>query len=261
MTQQSLKSARAIADLTSGTILAVVEIAATPERVFRALTTDEVASWWGSPELYQVTDWSADLRVGGAWRSGGRGKDGHSFQVTGEYLEIDPPKKLVHTWKAEWDGGETTIVRYQLDAIPGGTRVTLRHDGFGERAQSCQGHADGWERVLGWLTKHFPPMEEIPAPTYYLCRLIPPRPSFTKDMTAEERAVMMSHAKYWRELLGRGAAIVFGPVADPSGPWGMGVAAAASEAELREMLAGDPAIKSERGFRYESMPMLSAVHR
>jgi len=34
-----------------------VEIAAPPERVFRAITTDDVVHWWGSPELYQTTQW------------------------------------------------------------------------------------------------------------------------------------------------------------------------------------------------------------
>ena len=43
-----LKSARAIADLDSGLILATVEIAASPDRVFKALCSEEVAAWWGS---------------------------------------------------------------------------------------------------------------------------------------------------------------------------------------------------------------------
>ena len=42
---------RAVADLMEGTILATVEIGAPIEKVFRALTSDEITQWWGSPEM------------------------------------------------------------------------------------------------------------------------------------------------------------------------------------------------------------------
>jgi uncharacterized protein YndB with AHSA1/START domain len=144
--------ARAVADLSRGLILATVEIEAPPERVFAALSTPEVAEWWGSPETYRITRWTADLRPGGAWRSEGVSADGRAFSVGGEILEVDPPRLLVQTWKADWDGGGTTTLRYQVDPIPGGSRVTVRHEGFEGRAASCESHAQGWERVLGWLT-------------------------------------------------------------------------------------------------------------
>jgi uncharacterized protein YndB with AHSA1/START domain len=66
----SKSSARAIADAGSGTILATVEIAAPPERVFRALTTpDEIVRWWGSDDAYRTTGFTADLQVGGRWHA------------------------------------------------------------------------------------------------------------------------------------------------------------------------------------------------
>jgi uncharacterized protein YndB with AHSA1/START domain len=250
------KSARAIADVTVGKVLAVVEIAVPPERVFRALT-EEVASWWGSPELYQVTKWESDLRVGGRWRSSGKDVAGKEFSVSGEYLEIDPPRRLVQSWQPDWDGGARSVIRYQLETIPEGTRVVVHHEGFGDRAASCQAHADGWERVLGWLSRHF---AGKPPGRYFFCRLLPPRPSFAMDMSPEEAEVMKTHAAYWRALLARGTAVVFGPVGDPAGPWGMGVLRVADEAELARLQAEDPAVLSGRGFRTEAFPMLSAVH-
>jgi DNA-binding transcriptional ArsR family regulator len=33
-------------------------------------------------------------------------------------------------------------------------RVTLRHEGFGARAEACGSHARGWERVLTWLESY-----------------------------------------------------------------------------------------------------------
>ncbi len=146
-------SARAVADLEKGTILATVEIKAPIERVFRAVTSDEITRWWGSPELYQSTSYKADLRVGGRWRTEGRGADGSAFHVEGEFLEIDPPRKVVHTWNPVWDPNtHGTRVTWLLEPIEGGTRLLVRHEGFGPAArESCRGHEDGWTRVLGWL--------------------------------------------------------------------------------------------------------------
>src|ERR1019366_3405609 len=129
----SKSGARAVAAVGEGTIVGIVEIAAPVERVFRALTDgDEITKWWGSPELYRTTGWVADLRPGGHWRASGVGADGASFHVEGDYREVDPPHRLVHTWKAPWDGDNETTVSYKLEAIEGGTRVTLRHEGFGD---------------------------------------------------------------------------------------------------------------------------------
>ena len=94
---------------------------------------------------------------------------------------------------------------------------------------------------------------------FFVCRLLPPRPSFMADMTDEERALMQAHSVYWRERMAEGKVIVFGPVADPKGPWGLGVVRVTSEAELRSFELGDPVIAANRGFRYESLPMLRAI--
>lgn len=145
------RGARAVADVAAGMLLATVEIKATPERVFRALASEDIAKWWGSPELYRVTEWSGDVRVGGQWRSRGVDRDGKPFEVSGEYVEVDPPKKLVQTWQPKWVDGSVTQVTYRLEAIAGGTRVTVRHEGFGDAADACHGHAAGWERVFTWL--------------------------------------------------------------------------------------------------------------
>jgi uncharacterized protein YndB with AHSA1/START domain len=143
--------ARAVADLSSGFILASVDIAAAPERVFTAISSAEMAEWWGSVETYRVTKWSADLRAGGTWRCEGVSADGRSFAVFGDVLQVEPPHLLVQTWQYEGQPSPPTTLRYRIDAISGGSRVTVRHDGFTD-ATSCESHAMGWERVLGWLT-------------------------------------------------------------------------------------------------------------
>jgi uncharacterized protein YndB with AHSA1/START domain len=252
-------AARAIADVTGGVILATVEIAAPPERVFRAISSAEMTKWWGSDDTYRTTGWTGDLRVGGRWRAEGRGNDGKPFAVEGEFLEIDPPRKLVQTWNPSWDQSEPTKITYLLEPTADGTRIVLRHEGFGRRHESCNSHANGWERVLGWLQKHMEPAAAESGGAFFVCRLLPPRATFMQDMTADELVVMQAHAVYWQAQLQAGNAILFGPVADPKGGWGLGVVRAADEAAVRAFEAGDPVIKSGRGFRYEILPMLRAV--
>ncbi|MBI5544737.1 MAG: hypothetical protein HY901_12675 [Deltaproteobacteria bacterium] len=105
------------------------------------------------------------------------------------------------------------------------------------------------------------PTPPVPAERFFLIRLLPPRPTFQQDMTPAEAATMREHVVYWRGLLQAGTAIVFGPVADPKGAWGVGIVRAADEAAVRALEAGDPAIRAGAGFRYEILPMPTAVFR
>jgi uncharacterized protein YndB with AHSA1/START domain len=63
--------ARAVADLTAREIMASVEIASTPERVFQALASQEITKWWVRPGVFDTREWTGDLRVGGRWRACG----------------------------------------------------------------------------------------------------------------------------------------------------------------------------------------------
>jgi uncharacterized protein len=76
----------------------------------------------------------------------------------------------------------------------------------------------------------------------FLFRLLPPRADFAQTMTADEQDAMARHAAYWRELLAAGRVVVFGPVADPEGVWGLGVVRAGSQEEVLELGVKDPAI-------------------
>jgi uncharacterized protein YciI len=76
----------------------------------------------------------------------------------------------------------------------------------------------------------------------FVFRLIAPRPSFALDMTDEEREIMGRHAEYWQSHVESGRMVVFGPVLDGTGSWGLGVVEAEDEEELRAFAAGDPAV-------------------
>lgn len=253
---KNLSRARAVADVSSGTILATVEIAAPPERVFTALTSaEDVVKWWGSADMYRTTEWTMKLEPGAPWRGSGVGSDGSPFSVEGEVLEVDAPRRLVWTWRAAWDGGNTTKVTYTLDPIDGGTRVTLRHEGFDDRHDSCRMHGEGWERVLGWAKAHLP----APPKRYVFSRLVPPRTTFPVDMTPEEAKAMGEHAAYLRARAAEGKVIVAGPVSAGEGAWGLCVLSVDSDEEAAALTAEDPVIRAGLGFRYERAPMLSAI--
>jgi Activator of Hsp90 ATPase homolog 1-like protein len=49
-------------------IVTEIEIAAPPERVFRALIDREQALGWGGNDLFELTSWEMDPRPGGKWR-------------------------------------------------------------------------------------------------------------------------------------------------------------------------------------------------
>jgi uncharacterized protein YndB with AHSA1/START domain len=85
--------------------------------------------------------------------------------VEGEYLEVDPPRLLVHTWKPSYEPDlKDTVVRWELEprGVHGlhqtgprkagtGTNVTIRHSGFAGNTKSAIGHGEGWKKVLGWM--------------------------------------------------------------------------------------------------------------
>jgi uncharacterized protein YndB with AHSA1/START domain len=81
------RAPRAVVDVGRSTILATVETAASPERIFHALTTNEVERWWGHPDFYRRTDWKADLRVCGQWSVNVRFVDGNTNVGSGEFAE------------------------------------------------------------------------------------------------------------------------------------------------------------------------------
>jgi uncharacterized protein len=97
---------------------------------------------------------------------------------------------------------------------------------------------------------------------HFLYKLIPPRPSFAEDMDETEARLMSEHADYWRGQLERGTVVIFGPVAEPEGSWGLAVLEVNDENAARALVVEDPAIKAaDAGFGFEIHPMLSAVGR
>ncbi|ESY90148.1 MULTISPECIES: SRPBCC domain-containing protein [unclassified Mesorhizobium] len=83
---------------------------------------------------------------------------GRDLPASGEFLEIETPRRIVQTWAYGRDhptlGRRQTRVAWLLEPIADGTRVTICHAGFGGLREAAAEHAKGWARVLAWLQAH-----------------------------------------------------------------------------------------------------------
>jgi uncharacterized protein YciI len=77
---------------------------------------------------------------------------------------------------------------------------------------------------------------------HYFLKVIPQRSTFGEDATEGELAKMNEHFAYWLELSKRGTAIIFGPVFDADGIYGMGIVESEDEAAARLLAGADPAV-------------------
>jgi uncharacterized protein YciI len=89
---------------------------------------------------------------------------------------------------------------------------------------------------------------------HFFLRLNPPRPTFPGDITPEEQIIMKNHAEYWRSLMDKGTVLIFGPVMDPKGTFGMGILEVENEQEIKDFITKDPVIINRLG-KYEYYPM------
>jgi uncharacterized protein YndB with AHSA1/START domain len=151
---------RAIA--SESAVRAVIEIAATPEDVFAALTDPrELAAWLGGEDVYSLSgEWGEEPDAGTTWQAPAIGPDGRTGTVRGEFLVVQSPRRLVSTWHASWDRYERSVVRYELEPVEvegvAGTRVTVIHSAPSARAErvSQLGAArDGWTLMLARLAR------------------------------------------------------------------------------------------------------------
>ena len=127
-----------------------VDLPASMERVFAALSSEEITKWWLRPGVFDTHEWSGDVRIGGKWHASGIGR-GNPYELDGEYLEFDPPRRLAHTWQLRGMPLQTTV-EYELHPIATGTRLTLRHYSFPSQ-ELCDANRIGWETSFDELKR------------------------------------------------------------------------------------------------------------
>lgn len=117
---------------------------APPERVWRAVATQELNEWyWPASLAPQIT---IDARPGGAvsLRS-----DPGDLSITGTVTVADAPHRLAHTW--QWAGDDhASLVTVTLTPAGDGTDLVVEHTGM-RSAQEVANHTGGWTSCLDRL--------------------------------------------------------------------------------------------------------------
>ena len=127
------------------------------DQVYAAWTDPGQLKEWFGPENVHTDDLVADVRVGGKYRWDLTNAEGEKITCRGEYLELQPGRKIVFTWQFDddeaWEN-HTSIVTVELSDRGNGTEVRLRHERLpGEKSRDR--HAEGWNSVLNKLEKFF----------------------------------------------------------------------------------------------------------
>jgi uncharacterized protein YndB with AHSA1/START domain len=125
-------------------------IKATPDAIWDAITKPEFTQ-----QYFHGSRADFDLRRGGAYR--GLAGDGDTVLVEGEVVEVDRPRKLVHTWRAMYDEGladeEPSRVSWEIEPQDGGfTKLTVVHDQLERSPKTAESVSGaGWMMVLSGL--------------------------------------------------------------------------------------------------------------
>jgi uncharacterized protein YndB with AHSA1/START domain len=120
------------------------------EEVFRAWTEPEqIRQWWG-PGEFTCPEAEVDLRPGGSYRLAMQPTAGDAFIVGGTYREVEPPVRLVYTWRWETgpaaDGSES-LLTVEFHARGDQTELIVIHTEFPE-SHGPAPYQMGWEGGL-----------------------------------------------------------------------------------------------------------------
>jgi uncharacterized protein YndB with AHSA1/START domain len=135
------------------TLIVRKTIRATPERLFDAWTRpEELKKWWG-PQSVTCIDAAVDLTVGGGYRIANQFPNGDVVWITGEFEVIEPPKRLVYSWRLGTGTGPSERVSVTFEPRGANTEVTVTH----ERIPSIpvrDVHEQGWFGCLDGLADY-----------------------------------------------------------------------------------------------------------
>lgn len=127
-------------------------IDASADFLFEAWTVpDRLTAWWG-PGPVTCPQAKVDLRVGGEYRIANRLEDGSILWITGEFIEIDRPSRLVYSWLV-MDQSVPSRVTVTFVEQDGGTLVRVEHDRIANR-ELAENHEMGWNGCLDGLAKY-----------------------------------------------------------------------------------------------------------
>jgi uncharacterized protein YndB with AHSA1/START domain len=118
-----------------------IRIDASPETVFEFFTDPALMVRWKGLRA------TLDPRPGGVYRV----EMSEQAIAIGEYVELDPPRRIVFTWGWESEFAQTppgsSTVEVTLEADGDGTLVRLVHSGL-PTTESAEAHGHGWDHYL-----------------------------------------------------------------------------------------------------------------
>jgi len=115
------------------------------EDVFDAWLSPASAREWFAPGLGEMTRIEIDARVGGTfWLVQRRGEQ--EAQHTGEYLELDRPRRLVFTWRTP-PLEESSLVVIEIADTDDGCELTLTHEMDAQWAAFVDRAAGAWQKM------------------------------------------------------------------------------------------------------------------
>jgi uncharacterized protein YndB with AHSA1/START domain len=122
----TVSSGTAVVTLPSDTqILITREFDAPRHLVYKAWITPEFIERWWSGKRGEVTLVEVDLRVGGRWRYVMTANGGFEVAFHGEYLEVDPAERIVHTQVFEMIPDVEAVVTNTFTESAGRTTLTI----------------------------------------------------------------------------------------------------------------------------------------
>ena len=123
--------------------------------VFKCWTEPRHMMRWLCPATFTVLFVENDLRVGGKWRGGMRSPEGEEFIHRGEYIEIEPPSRLVmtHQWERNHlEPAALTTLEISLVEQDGETEMIFVQSGLATEA-SALSHRHGWTGAFDYLAE------------------------------------------------------------------------------------------------------------
>jgi uncharacterized protein YndB with AHSA1/START domain len=125
-------------------------VKADAEQIFDLWTKPDLMARWMSPFPGEVAcEASCDPRPGGAFSlvmSSGES----SREVSGTYVQVDRPRKLVFTWIGPLTNNVNTLVTVELHPRGDETELVLTHERLPTSAIH-EGHTKGWGNILDHL--------------------------------------------------------------------------------------------------------------
>jgi len=141
---------------------------ASPALLWRAITDPAVLPLWLGGDTNPMIQCDSDLRPGGAFRWVWR-HDGQPTGVTGRFLAVDAPRRLVNTelFDQDWTMGETTVTQTLTELAPQTTRLRMTIRYSSPAARDAAGPT-----MMAGLTAHYAALDRL------LPTLIPGRSDF-----------------------------------------------------------------------------------